>query len=68
MVSRGFGPKGVTLYVGMDVGVFASTNDGNTWSAVGTGFPQSPLTGLVVRSGTLYAATYGRGLWSLRLS
>jgi hypothetical protein len=67
-ISRGFGFKGVTLYVGTDVGVFVSTNDGRTWSPVGTAFPQSPLTALVLRSGTLYAATYGRGLWSLSAS
>jgi hypothetical protein len=58
--------SGVALYVGTDVGAFVSTNDGRTWTLVGKAFPHSQLTALVWRDGVLYAATYGRGLWSLQ--
>ena len=57
--------NGTALYVGTDVGVYVSTNNGQMWTYVGRAFPHSQLTTIAWREGILYAATYGRGLWSL---
>jgi hypothetical protein len=58
-----------TLYVGTDVGVFFSTDDGTTWAELGTGLPNAPAVKVkIFTSGgvrKLRAATYGRGLWQL---
>ncbi len=52
------------LYVGTDVGVFTSTDDGNTWSTTAGGPAAASVERLAWRNGnTLMAATYGRGMW-----
>ena len=53
------------LYVGTDVGVFRSTNNGGNWSRFGTGLPNSVVLDLVLdrAHNTLTAATHGRGVW-----
>ncbi len=60
-----------TLYVGTDVGVFVSTDDGATWAELGTGLPNAPAIKLrAFVSGNvkkLRVATYGRGLWQVDL-
>lgn len=55
-----------TLYVGTDIGVFRSTNDGGAWAGFNSGLPpvivnefDSQATGLIV------AGTYGRGAYEL---
>ena len=60
---------GSTLYVGTDVGVFRSTNGGATWRTAGNGLPNVPVTDLKYHaaSNALYAATFGRGIYTLRL-
>jgi photosystem II stability/assembly factor-like uncharacterized protein len=60
---------GTTLYVGTDVGVFASTNGGRKWTLAGKKLPNAPVTDLEYRaaSNTLYAATFGRGIYMLQL-
>ncbi len=58
------------MYVGMDVGVYYRDNTMADWVAYGTGLPNVEVTELVIHSApttcnsTLYAATYGQGLWS----
>lgn len=66
-----------TVYVGTDVGVFASSSGNPSWIEVGppsgeTGFlPNVPVTALAIFNfgGTkrLRAATYGRGIWEWNL-
>ena len=58
-----------TLYVASDVGVFRSTNGGTTWKTAGSKLPMVPVTDLEYRtaSNTLYAATFGRGMFTLAL-
>ena len=58
-----------TLYVGTDIGVYRSTNDGGGWAGFNTGLPpvivnelDSQPTGLIV------AGTYGRGAYVLSRS
>jgi hypothetical protein len=55
-----------TLYAGTDFTVLASSGDGS-WAPVADGMPQVEITDLTIDSGTLYAATHGRGIWSLHL-
>jgi hypothetical protein len=55
------------LYLGANVGVFRSPDEGDIWSAFDVGLPNAPV-GQVFRDGDfLYAVTYGRGLWRRRL-
>jgi len=62
-------PNG-TWYAGTDIGVFKTTNAGNTWQDISQelGLPNVQISQLWVRSDTLFAFTYGRGVWSLDLS
>jgi photosystem II stability/assembly factor-like uncharacterized protein len=57
------------LIVGTEVGVYSSTDGGATWLAVGTGLPMVPVMDLRVHepTNTLYAATFGRGMWKTAL-
>ena len=52
------------LYVGTDVGVFASQDDGATWSTSNDGPANVTIDQLFFRDGrTLVAVTHGRGVW-----
>jgi photosystem II stability/assembly factor-like uncharacterized protein len=57
------------LYCSTEIGVYRSTDRGFTWSRLGVGLPAVPVTDLeVVRdSGTLRAATFGRGVWEVAI-
>ncbi len=61
--------SGSDLYVGTDVGVYVSNDGGAPWLALGTGLPMTPVTDLRLHSPTktLYAATFGRGVYKLKL-
>jgi len=60
---------GTTLYVATDVGVFRSVNGGAKWRPAGNALPNVPVTDIEYRaaSNTLYAATFGRGIYVLAL-
>ena len=54
------------LVVGSDFGAFTSSNDGATWSRLGTNLPNVVVNQLTVDpNGTLVAATHGRGVWTI---
>jgi hypothetical protein len=57
-----------TLYIGTDYGVLVSKGDGE-WRQAGDGLPNMPVSDLVyvAEQRTLYAATHGQGVWSLRV-
>ncbi|HEX4950735.1 MAG TPA: hypothetical protein VFZ34_28995 [Blastocatellia bacterium] len=56
------------LYVGTDVGVFRSMNDGQTWELLNRGMPPVIVTALATHPiGIIQAATYGRGVYELNL-
>ena len=59
-----------TVYVCGDAGVFVSFDRGNTWMNLTRNLPNVRITDLVYveNENTLFAATYGRGLWRLRLA
>ena len=55
------------IYAGTDVGVYVSTNGGETWSVLGAGLPSTFVFDMIVhpRDKILVAATYGRGMWAI---
>lgn len=59
------------LYLGTDVGMFASLDGGNTWVRDDNPFANVIVMNLVLDGSgaarTLYAFTYGRGVWSVPL-
>ena len=61
--------KPETMYIGMDVGVFQTTNGGNDWIKLGAGLPNVQIYDmrLFSPSSLLRAATHGRGIWQLKL-
>ncbi len=56
-----------TLIVGTDVGVFLSTDNGTTWSALRNGLPNVGVDQVFtdVAHTTLLVATHGRGVWKM---
>ncbi|MDX2147908.1 MAG: hypothetical protein SFZ23_10330 [Planctomycetota bacterium] len=55
------------LYAGTQVGVFTSTDDGDTWSTTNQGPANVSVDELVFmhNSDRLLAATHGRGMWTI---
>lgn len=60
---------GSILYVATDVGVFRSADSGASWLSAGGDLPNVPVTDLEYRaaSNSIYAATFGRGIYLLQL-
>lgn len=59
-----------TLYLGTDVGVYATRNGGAGWFPLGAGMPVQTIFDLTLHapSRTLVAATHGRSQWTLDLN
>jgi photosystem II stability/assembly factor-like uncharacterized protein len=59
------------LYLGTDLGVFASLDGGATWAVEITGFANVVVESLSIQKGAggtnLFAFTYGRGAYRVRL-
>ena len=57
------------LFIATDVGVWRTTNLGKTWLKVGDNLPLVPVNDIDLPAGsnTLYAATYGRSVWTTSL-
>ncbi|MGI8855968.1 MAG: IPT/TIG domain-containing protein [Thermomicrobiales bacterium] len=57
------------LIAGTDVGVFISTNNGTSWSALQAGLPNVGIQQLFTDPAltTLFAATHGRGVWKIAI-
>ncbi|HUQ81663.1 MAG TPA: dockerin type I domain-containing protein [Gemmatimonadaceae bacterium] len=58
-------PGGNRIFVGTDLGVYESGDNGATWTPGPSGMPNVTVTDLVYHgaSGTLIAATHGRGVF-----
>jgi photosystem II stability/assembly factor-like uncharacterized protein len=58
-----------TLYIATHHGVFKRNRSDKNWSRLGEGLPRVMVSGLDIRydTGTLYAGTHGRGVWSIRI-
>ena len=56
------------LYAGSDIGVFVSTNGGQSWNPFGTGLPRVAVFDMAVQAPNrlLRIATHGRGLWEIQ--
>ena len=57
------------VYVANDVGVFVSPDFGETWTDLTGALPHVSVVDLVYHTATdtLYAATYGRSAWRLKI-
>ena len=55
------------LYIGTDVGVFFSPNDGEIWMPYGEGLPNTAIAFMDVqkKNGILRAGTHGRSIWQV---
>ena len=52
------------LYAGTDIGVYASSDGGATWSPLGTALPIVAVFDMAITAGSqLRIATHGRGMW-----
>jgi photosystem II stability/assembly factor-like uncharacterized protein len=58
-----------TVYVSNDAGVYASADQGQTWTNLSGNLPNVMVVDLVCQAndGTLSAATYGRGIWRIKV-
>ena len=56
-----------TIFVGNDLGVYQTTDMGQTWHRYGVGFPLVRVTEIRIakNSGLMRVGTYGRGLWEI---
>ena len=56
-----------TIYAGTELGVYRTTDGGNTWQRYGVGLPAAWVTDMFIgRTGAiLRVATFGRGLWEI---
>ncbi len=58
-----------TLYVGTDIGVFRSTDDGASWATFNNGMPPTIVSELdALPNGLMQAGTYGRGAYEIDLN
>lgn len=53
------------VFAGTDMGVFSSEDQGNTWSWLDDGHPNSPVYDLVETNGEVFSFTHGRGAWRI---
>ena len=54
------------LVVGTDLGTVVATTSGGTWSRLGSNLPYTTVMDLHIGpDGRVYAATHGRGIWSI---
>jgi photosystem II stability/assembly factor-like uncharacterized protein len=60
------------LYLGTDLGVFVSNDDGQSWSVENTGFANAVTETVLIAPGAngpaIYAFTHGRGAWRASLN
>jgi photosystem II stability/assembly factor-like uncharacterized protein len=54
----------LTLWVGTDIGLFESNDDGATWHYADNGLPAVSMYDMFVQDGQVVVATHGRGIWS----
>lgn len=56
-----------TIYVGTDVGMYVSNDNGTTWDRMGFGLPMVRVTDIYVARNQdfIRIATYGRGMWEI---
>ncbi len=57
------------IYVGTEIGIFTKPLNGNTWTEFNNGLPHVAVLDLKINRGSnlLKAATWGRGLWEVKI-
>ncbi|MFN2524762.1 MAG: WD40/YVTN/BNR-like repeat-containing protein [Actinomycetota bacterium] len=60
---------GESLFVATDLGVFTSTTAGGKWYRLGQGLPNAPVPDIryIPKNDSLYAGTFGRGVYTVKL-
>ena len=58
---------GNSLFAGTDSGVFQSNDNGMTWSTFSEGLMNPYVRSLSVSGSTLFAGTYGSGMWKINV-
>jgi len=53
-----------TIWVGTDIGIFESTDDGVSWNYLNSDLPAVSIWDMFVQDGQVVIATHGRGIWS----
>ncbi|MBI9053133.1 MAG: T9SS type A sorting domain-containing protein [Bacteroidales bacterium] len=53
-----------TIWVGTDIGIFESTDDGANWNYLISDLPAVSIWDMFVQDGQVVIATHGRGIWS----
>jgi uncharacterized protein (TIGR03437 family) len=62
--------KANTFYVGTDLGVYFTTDRGKTWARLGSSLPRVAVLQMRyhLATGSLVAATHGRGVWRMAVN
>ena len=53
-----------TIWVGTDIGIFESIDDGATWNYINSDLPAVSVYDMFVQDGQVVIATHGRGIWT----
>ena len=57
-----------TLWVGTDIGIFQSPDNGQSWHYLDTGLPAAPVYRIRMVDHQAVVTTHGRGIWTVDLS
>ncbi|MFY0601684.1 MAG: T9SS type A sorting domain-containing protein [Cyclobacteriaceae bacterium] len=57
-----------TLWAGTEIGLFQSTDDGETWSYADIGLPAVSIWSMKVVDDEVVLGTHGRGIWTVTMS
>ncbi len=57
-----------TIWVGTDIGLFESTDDGVSWHYADNGIPAVSVYDMFIKDGQVVVATHGRGIWTASIS
>ncbi|MEO9965561.1 MAG: T9SS type A sorting domain-containing protein [Reichenbachiella sp.] len=60
-------PDGETLWAGTELGLYESTDNGESWHYADNGLPFVMIQDIKVQDGEVVIGTYGRGIWSVDL-
>ncbi|TAH18656.1 MAG: T9SS C-terminal target domain-containing protein [Cytophagales bacterium] len=60
-------PDKQKLWVGTEIGLFESLDNGKTWKYANNGLPAVHIWDMKVRDGQVVVATHGRGIWTVDL-
>lgn len=61
-------PDNNTLWVGTEIGLIESVDNGLSWSLLDSNLPNVRVNDITVEDGEVVLATYGRGIWTMDLN